>query len=172
MLLMRTSDQLLQSLSRPASTVAQAAAPGITAAGNGRVLRAFGTEITVLLDGRQTDGRLTMFTNVSPPGQGAPPHYHEAEDEWFHVLEGEAEFFAQGRWQRAQAGVAVFVPRGAVHGFRNAGIAPLRLLITVSPAGFEEWFARCAEEFARPDGPRTERIADLTAQQRMHFVKE
>jgi ABC-type multidrug transport system fused ATPase/permease subunit len=57
-------------------------------ANEGRTLRAFGHAIMVLLDGKQTDGKCTAFLNISPPGCGPGPHYHEREDEWFYIVEG------------------------------------------------------------------------------------
>ena len=41
-----------------------------------RVLRVFGEEMTVLLDGEHTDGKLAMWTAVTKLGGGPPPHYH------------------------------------------------------------------------------------------------
>jgi mannose-6-phosphate isomerase-like protein (cupin superfamily) len=56
----------------------------------GRVLHAFDEEVIIHLDGERTDGKLTMWTEVTPPGGGPPPHYHLNEDETFRVLEGRA----------------------------------------------------------------------------------
>ncbi|HEY2679836.1 MAG TPA: hypothetical protein VGI59_00805 [Candidatus Udaeobacter sp.] len=56
----------------------------------GYVLHAFGQEVTILQDGERTNGRLTAWINVNPPGDGPPPHYHSIEDETFYVLEGRA----------------------------------------------------------------------------------
>jgi len=45
------------------------------------VLHAFGVEVIIHLDGEHTDGKLTMWTEITLPGSGAPPHYHLNEDE-------------------------------------------------------------------------------------------
>ena len=95
----------------------------------GKVIRAFGDEITVHLGGGETGGKYTMFTDVTPPGGGPPPHRHLNEDEWFYVLEGRAEFFKDGVWTEAPVGTAAFMPRGVVHSFRNPGDKPLRMLV-------------------------------------------
>lgn len=121
--------------------------------GGGRVIRAFGTDITILLGGAQTGGKYTMFTAITPPGEGTPLHYHTREDEWFFVLEGCAEFFVNGAWVRAPAGTAAFVPQGVLHAFRNTADAPLKMLIHTAPSGFENFYARCAEEFAKNSTP-------------------
>ena len=67
-------------------------------ADEGRILRAFGHAIVVLLDGKQTDGKYTTFLNVTPPGGGPGPHYHEREDEWFYIIEGRVSFLLNGTW--------------------------------------------------------------------------
>ena len=60
----------------------------------GRVLRAFGEEVTILLDGECTSGKLTMWTEVTPLGGGPPPHYHLNEKELFYVISGRVGFLA------------------------------------------------------------------------------
>jgi quercetin dioxygenase-like cupin family protein len=137
----------------------------------GRIIRAFGDEITVHLGAEETGGRYTMFTAVTPPGGGPPPHYHLNEDEWFYVLEGRAEFLKDDAWVEVPAGAAVFTPRGRVHTFRNVGDNPLRMLIHTAPSGFETFFARCAEEFAKPGPPDLSRISRIAAEHGIHFAE-
>jgi mannose-6-phosphate isomerase-like protein (cupin superfamily) len=69
-------------------------------ANEGRTLRAFGHAIVVLLDGRQTGGKFTAFLNMTPPGGGPGPHYHEREDEWFYIIEGRVSFLLNGTLDR------------------------------------------------------------------------
>lgn len=134
------------------------------------VLRAFGDEITVLLSGEDTGGKLAMCLGTTPPQSGPPPHYHEREDEWFYPLEGSVEFLLNGEWQAVEPGTGIFVPRGEVHAFRNAGSEPLKMLIQTSPAGFERFFARCAQEFAA-DSPDMDRVLEISAEHGIHFVE-
>ena len=107
----------------------------ITLPGQGRVFRALGDEITILLDGEQTGGTLMMGVLVTAPGGGPPPHYHLHEDEWFIVQEGRVSFFASDHWQEVPVGTTVFIPRTVVHTFQNLGDKPCRMLIGASPAG-------------------------------------
>jgi mannose-6-phosphate isomerase-like protein (cupin superfamily) len=137
----------------------------------GRVLKAFGDEITVHLGGAETGGKYTVFTDVTPPGGGPPPHYHLNEDEWFLVLEGRGEFFKENAWSEVPAGTVVFTPKGVVHTFRNCGETPLRMLVQAAPSGFEVFFARCAEEFSKPGPPDMPRIMAIAAEHGIHFVK-
>lgn len=147
--------------------------PSITVHPNeGKVLLAFGEEVTVYLGGAETGGKFTSFVEVTPPGGGPPPHYHEGEDEWFFPLEGRAEFFLDGTWKEVPMGTIVFVPRGTMHTFRNPGEAPLKMLIHTTPSGFEQFFERCANEFAKPGPPDMDRIVEISAEHGIHFVTE
>ncbi|HWI58423.1 MAG TPA: cupin domain-containing protein [Bacillota bacterium] len=145
--------------------------PTIAVAGQGPVLRAFGEEIIIHLDGKRTGGALSLWTEITPPGGGPPPHYHLKEDECFVVQEGRLQFLVEGQWRAVAAGGIVFAPRGSVHAFKNIGNQPSRILISTSPAGFEIFFSRCAEEFAKPSGPDMERILAISAEHGIHFVQ-
>jgi quercetin dioxygenase-like cupin family protein len=135
-----------------------------------RVLRAFGDEVTIHLSGAETGGRYTMFTVVTPPGGGPPPHRHMNEDEWFLVQEGAAEFWSNGAWAPAPVGTVVYTTRGVVHTFRNAGSGPLKMLVHAAPSGFERFFARCAEEFARPGEPDMPRLVSIAGEHGIQFA--
>jgi quercetin dioxygenase-like cupin family protein len=136
-----------------------------------RVLRAFGEEVHFHLTGEETGGRQALWTEITPPGGGPPPHYHLNEDETFFVLEGRVSFYKDGQWEEVAPGTAAFMPRGVVHTFKNVGATPLRMLISTAPAGFEIFFARCAEEFAKPGVPDMERIIAISAEHGIHFVR-
>lgn len=111
-----------------------------------------------------------MWIEVTPPGGGPPPHYHLNEDEWFFPLEGRVEFFKDNAWTEVPIGSAVFMPRGVVHTFRNSGDKPLNMLIHAAPSGFETFFARCAEEFAKPNPPDMSRIVEISAEHGIHYT--
>lgn len=137
-----------------------------------RVLHAFGEEVMILLDGKSTGGKLTMWTEVTPPGGGPPLHYHSREDETFHVIEGRVAFLANGDWHEVGPGGVAFMPGGVVHTFKNVGDEPSRMLILTMPSGIEKFFARCAEEFAKPGGPDMSRIMEIGVEHGIHFVQE
>ena len=74
------------------------------------------------------------------------------------VLEGVFDILLGERTIRLSAGEHAFGPRGVPHTFRNVGSSPARILIIISPAGFE----RCLEELSQlPPGPPD--IAKVTA---------
>lgn len=145
--------------------------PAIVQPGAGKVLRAFGEEVTIRLTGEQTGGKLTLWTEITQPGGGPPPHYHTSEDEWFVVEEGRVGFFANDAWQELGPGGVLFMPRGVVHAFKNVGETPSRMTISTSPSGFETYFARCTEEFTKPGGPDMARIVAISAEHGIYFVE-
>lgn len=135
------------------------------------MLHAFGQELTILLDGEQTNGRLTSFLNVNQPGEGPPPHYHSTTDETFYVLDGRAAFLVNGEWQEVGPGGSAFMPRGSIHTFKNVGDEALRLLIITTPAGIEKFFCCCHEEFAKPGGPDMSRLLQISEEHGIHFLE-
>lgn len=128
-----------------------------------QVLEAFGDRVTFHLTGAETEGRYTAFAVETPPGSGPPPHVHDREDEWFHVLEGDVEFFTGDEWTKVEPGSSVFAPRGSVHAFRNVGSTMLRQLVHTAPSGFEDFFAALAAEWRSEGGPDMERVIKRSA---------
>ncbi len=154
------------------STAVASASVRVLHAGQGEVLHAFGDEFLFLATAAATGGQFTAFVNTTPPGSGPPLHYHEHEDETFYVLEGQASFFADGKWTTVTPGSMVHAPRRSVHTFRNTGRSPLRQLIRTSPSGFEQFMRRCAEEFKRPGGPDFGQITAVGLEHGIHFLPD
>ena len=144
--------------------------PAVVRQDEGRVLHAFGQEVTILLNGERTGGKLTAWINVNPPGDGPPPHYHSIEDETFYVLEGRAAFLVDGDWREVGPGGSAFMPRGSIHTFKNVGDQPLRMFIMTVPSGFENFFTRCDKEFAKPGGPDMSLVLQISEEHGIHFV--
>jgi mannose-6-phosphate isomerase-like protein (cupin superfamily) len=88
--------------------------------------------------GEDTGGAFTLFEEAIAPQDRAMPHLHHEEDQAFYVLEGEHEFFCDGRTFTAGTGSFVYVPRGTTHSYENVGTEPGRLLILSTPAGGTE----------------------------------
>jgi quercetin dioxygenase-like cupin family protein len=142
----------------------------MTVPGSGKILKALGDEVTVLLSGEQTGGAFTMVQVVTPPGGGPPPHCHAKEDEWFFVQEGRIELWRAGEWTEVPAGTAIFLPRGVPHTYRNCGDTPLRILVHAAPAGFEIFFERMAGACAAPGGPDMQGIGEIAARHGIQFL--
>ena len=153
------------------STPSPHAIPFVVGPGEGKIVRAFGAELTFHLTGEHTGGRYMQATIVAPVGDpGPPPHYHEKEDECFLVQEGRMSFFVGGQWHEVAPGTIVFAPKLSVHTLRNVGDTPARILVSASPAGFEVFFAECEQEFQKPGGPDRTRILEISARHGIHYV--
>ena len=137
---------------------------------SGRSIFAFGDEMILHLGTRDTDGRLTLWTNITPPGGGPPPHFHENEDEWFWPMSGSAEFLIGNEWTAVPARTAVYAPRRSIHTFRNPNPEPLEMLIQTIPGGFDLFFAECATEFENGNTPDMNAIAEISARYGIFYV--
>ena len=103
-------------------------------------MESFMTE--VLATAEQTGGAFGAWRYEIPPGGGPGSHIHRGEDEFFLVLSGTFDFQLGDRVSRAPAGSFVFIPRMAVHTFKNVGSEPGVLVGGVTPAGFEGYFMK------------------------------
>jgi quercetin dioxygenase-like cupin family protein len=136
-------------------------APIIVSPGAGKDLHAFGNILTVMLSGEQTGNQLSVMCEVTPPGGGPPMHLHQREDEIFLVIEGCISYCVNGKWTEVEPGGMAYLPRGVPHTFRNVGETPSRHWIITTPSGFEVFFSRCAEEFAKATVPDMGRIIEI-----------
>ena len=110
------------------------------APGEGRSLWVFGELVTCKITAEQTGGAYSLFEVVSPP-EGVPrPHVQHLEDECLYVIEGVFEFVEGGGTFLAGPGSVVYVPKGNLHAYRNAGEAAGRLLVAQTPGGVHERF--------------------------------
>lgn len=104
----------------------------------------FGRHI-IRITADQTGGRLGAFEAEVPPNAGPPLHIHDAEDEFFRVLSGQFAFWCNGARVDLGPDGTLIVPRGAVHRFENIGTTVGRLMVVVTPGGFEGFFPAVAE---------------------------
>lgn len=74
------------------------------------------------------DGRTLKLSVVKPREATHPPHRH-AEDEFFFVIEGTAEFFLDGKTRTAGPLTSFYCPPNQEHGIRNAGDSVLKYLV-------------------------------------------
>lgn len=103
-----------------------------------------GTEYWTTLTKTDSAGLIGIFESRVSAGEGPPIHIHHNEDEVLHVLEGEYEFWLDGKTTRGGPGTSVFLPRGVPHTFRVIGERPGRNLAILTPGGFESFFAEVA----------------------------
>jgi len=109
----------------------------VLGAGEGKTISVLGDSYTYKAAKEETGGAYALIEGTVV-GDGPPPHIHTTEEEAFYVLEGELNVLVGERTVTATAGAFVLVPRGTVHTFSKAGTASAKILIIISPAGFEE----------------------------------
>jgi len=87
-------------------------------------------------------------------------HRHNKSDESFFVMEGALNVFVGGEIHRLRAGDYVFVPRGTPHAQGNPDKTVNRILVTLSPAGFEQVLKFRAELLTKfkPGSPEYETV--------------
>jgi mannose-6-phosphate isomerase-like protein (cupin superfamily) len=111
----------------------------VAAPGSGSESNIFGRHV-VRVTGAQTGGAMGVWEDVVEPGDGPPLHIHTREDELFHVIEGRFRFWSGDECVSAEAGTTLVLPRRVPHRFENIGDACGRLLVAVTPGGFENFF--------------------------------
>jgi len=117
-----------------------------------------GALLTFLANGEETHGQFALFEAVGRKGNVPPRHIHHREDETYYILEGEIVFSVGDRTIKGTPGTMVFLPRNVPHSFTIES-EQFRVLILLTPAGFEGWF----KEFSVPAPAMTLPPADEPA---------
>ncbi len=118
--------------------------------GEGRAIDLGGFLMTVKATSDSTDDAFTLLEAEEPPHFGPPMHIHRDAAEAFYVLEGEYIIFIGDRETRCPAGSFVFIPAGAVHGFRVGAVSSKKLNLYV-PAAMVGYFDELAAAVAAGD---------------------
>ena len=118
-----------------------------------------GDKIHVVLEKDNTNNAFGMFTAEFNGPKGPPKHIHEDADEAFYVLEGEAEVLVDGETVVIGAGEAGFAPKGKEHTFRFTGENGGKLLVVVTPGGFEGFFGATVDLKLPDQMPELEKIS-------------
>ncbi|MCL4191971.1 MAG: cupin domain-containing protein [Thermoguttaceae bacterium] len=119
-----------------------------------------GTTTVTKARGADIGGAFSMVEIECPPLAGPMLHRHHREDEAFVALDGRFEFRTGDKTMEATAGACLFLPRGIPHTFKNIGAASGRLLVTMSPPGFEEFFVG-VDELSQAGPPVLDEILAL-----------
>lgn len=90
--------------------------------------------IRFLVEGEQSGGSVAVFEFDVPQGaKVAAAHSHDGYDETIYGLEGTLTWTISGQQVDVAPGEAVFIPRGAVHHFDNAGDIDARAVGIATP---------------------------------------
>jgi len=97
-----------------------------------------GSWLHYLATGATTSREFGLYRVQLAPGAGTSTHFHRSVSEAFYVLEGSLRLHDGERWIDGNAGDFLYVPVGALHGFRNESPAPATLLNLFVPGADRE----------------------------------
>jgi quercetin dioxygenase-like cupin family protein len=90
---------------------------------------------TQLAGEEDTGGAFDLVLSNMRKGTEPPPHVHTREHEFFYVLAGNLDVFAEGQVFQVQAGESMFLPKGKPHAFLIQS-PEIRMLCLITPGGF------------------------------------
>lgn len=108
--------------------------------GSGKKVGVLRSQSTFKVLSEQTGGAYAVLEQLIPAGHGPPLHVHRHETEIFYILEGDFEITVAGQKIPAPAGSCAVAPRDIPHTFRNVGTGAGKLLLTVIPGRFADYF--------------------------------
>lgn len=114
-----------------------------------------GGAVRFLVSGEETKGAWSLVQVTEKPGYQTNVHRHNRTDEAFYVLEGVLTVKINDATSDYPAGSYVLIPRGTPHAQGNLGKVPVKFLLTMTPAGFEQSFRDRIElmKTIKPDDP-------------------
>ena len=96
--------------------------------------------VRFLASSEDTHGAWSLVELKEMPGYHTNLHRHNHTDEAFYVMEGVLTVKINDKLSDYPAGSYVLIPRGTPHAQGNRGKAPARILLTMTPGGFERSF--------------------------------
>src|ERR1700760_450955 len=104
------------------------------------VVRVVDGHSRMLVRSDQVNGAYALLEQDIPPGKGPPLHVHRHETEIFYVVAGTFEFRIGSDVVNGGPGTSAACPRDIPHTFRNVGTSTARLLLTIIPGRFGNFF--------------------------------
>jgi len=98
-----------------------------------------GEQIAMRVESQHTNGAFSLTEIIVAPQSGPPLHIHHDADEVLYVLEGIGDFICGSERFRTGPGGFAAIPRGTPHAFRNFEAMPLRMVVLLTPGGFEQF---------------------------------
>lgn len=111
--------------------------------------------VRFLASSEHTNGAWSLLEVTEMPGYKTNLHRHNRTDEAFYVLEGKLTARINDTISEYPAGSYILIPRGTPHAQGNQGRFPAKILLTMTPGGFEQSFKDRVELFktTKPDDP-------------------
>jgi mannose-6-phosphate isomerase-like protein (cupin superfamily) len=97
-----------------------------------------GERIAVRLSSLDTNGAYAIVESVAAPGCATPTHLHRSEEEHFVIIAGSYRIAIGEKVFEASAGASITLPKGVPHSWRNISSEPGRMVVILTPGGFEQ----------------------------------
>jgi quercetin dioxygenase-like cupin family protein len=144
--------------------------PKVVLPGQGQPTEYLGDRTLLLFRGRAGRDDVAILESTLPPRTvGAPPHIHHHEDEYFYVLEGEITLLSGDKEIPAPAGTLAALPREVRHAYWNASDKPARVLLTIVPGAFAQFFFDVAAVLKQSGEKDPKRIGEVIAVQAKRY---
>jgi quercetin dioxygenase-like cupin family protein len=121
--------------------------------GQGDSFWVLGDHYTFKVSSERCNGTLAVVEIIAFPQNGPPPHIHHYEDESFYVLDGAFSVLAGDETFEAGTGAFVHIPKHTLHTYKNIGTKPGRLLVILTPGGFENFWREIGEPARQDSDP-------------------
>jgi len=102
-------------------------------------------KVRYLTTGEGTGGKWSLIELTENPGTKTTWHRHNRTDQAYYVLEGVFTVKINDKTYEYGPGGYVFIPRGTPHGTGNRTRSIVRVLLTNTPSGFDQYFKARAE---------------------------
>ena len=122
----------------------------VRTSGEGQAFWMLGGLYEVLLSGDESNGTTTIMRMTVPAGMGPPPHTHPGAES-VYVLDGTLTYHIGGELIEGAPGSLFHIPADTLEWFEPT--STLRILITYTPGGIEDFFAEAGEPAARWELP-------------------
>ena len=111
--------------------------------------------VKFLASSADTNGAWSLVELTEKPGYKTRLHRHIYTDETYYVLQGVLTAKIADKTYELPAGSYILIPHGTPHAQGNLGKVPVKVLLTMTPGGFEGSFKDRAEliKTVKPDDP-------------------
>jgi quercetin dioxygenase-like cupin family protein len=121
----------------------------------------FGMLAEIKATSADSGGQLTLVEVTCAPGYKGVRHLHQNEAEGFWIIEGLLDLEVGGKHIAMGAGDYASGPRGIPHCFAAVGEAGCRVLIILTPGGFEDMIMATSEPaLERKTPPASTKVPD------------
>jgi quercetin 2,3-dioxygenase len=137
----------------PVTTLPDEPVPYVIEAGSGRAHELLGEVARALVGAEESRGAMSvMALDGGRAGRPIPLHYHDHEYEFFYVLRGAVQLWADDESRVLAPGDFGYIPPGTLHAYQLQGhhstfVGP------VVPGGWDRFFDLCGEPFPAPCFP-------------------